>query len=205
MHILCCRYVVIGMYVGLCTVYGFVWWYLWYSNGPKLTWHALSHFQKCDAAAAAAAGYKCDVFSDKHPKTISMTVLVIVEMFNALNNISENNSLAVIPFWDNKWLLGAISVSVALHCLIMYVPGLALLFGITHLDWAEWRLVLLVSAPVIMVDEVMKWFSRRGGFGGRGGSGFSGRKLASMREMVVPLGSIQVTSPLLNEPGDKTH
>ncbi|WIA41984.1 hypothetical protein OEZ86_009286 [Tetradesmus obliquus] len=205
------RYIVIGMYVGLSTVYGFVWWYLWYSGGPKLSWKALSHFQKCDPAAATSAGYSCDIFSDKHPKTISMSVLVIVEMFNALNNISENSSLAVIPFWDNQWLLAAIGVSVALHCLIMYVPGLALLFGITHLSWAEWWCVLLLSAPVILVDEGMKWLSRRGGFAagfaGRGNGGLMGlRHSGSVGQMGVPLVSIQVTSPLLaDEAADKRH
>eukprot|EP00882_Tetradesmus_deserticola_P026179 GHRQ01028834.1.p2 GENE.GHRQ01028834.1~~GHRQ01028834.1.p2 ORF type:complete len:199 (-),score=61.34 GHRQ01028834.1:453-1049(-) len=198
------------MYVGLSTVYGFVWWYLWYSGGPKLSWKALSHFQKCDPAAATSAGFTCDVFTDKHPKTISMTVLVIVEMFNALNNISENSSLAVIPFWDNGWLLAAITVSVALHCLIMYVPALALLFGITHLSWAEWWCVLLLSAPVILVDEGMKWLSRRGGFSagaaGRGHAGMLGlRHSGSVGQLSVPLVSIQVTSPLLDEAADKRH
>lgn len=210
-----CRYLIIGLYVGLATAWGFLWWYLWYSEGPKLSYKALSHFQKCDAAAAAAAGYKCEIFSDNHPKTVAMTVLVIVEMFNALNNISENSSLLVIPFWDNKWLLGAIAVSVALHCLIMYVPGLALLFGITHLNAAEWWCVILLSAPVILVDEVLKWFSRRGagtgsGFGFMGGSGrrYLGGRVASMGHMGVPLTSIQVSSPLLGGGGmgpDKSH
>lgn len=139
-----------------------------------------------------------------------MTVLVIVEMFNALNNISENSSLLVIPFWDNKWLLGAIAVSVALHCMIMYVPGLALLFGITHLNAAEWWCVILLSAPVILLDEVLKWFSRRGVGSGFGFAGSSRRyvgKVGSMGHMSVPLTSIQVTSPLLGGTGgaDKSH
>lgn len=206
-----CRYLIIGMYVGLATVWGFLWWYLWYSAGPKLSWSALSHFQKCDATAAAAAGYKCEIFSDNHPKTVAMTVLVIVEMFNALNNISENSSLLVIPFWDNKWLLAAIAVSIFLHCLIMYVPGLALLFGITHLNAAEWWCVVMLSAPVILVDEVLKWWSRRrvgstAGFGGSNSRRY--RKVASMGQMAVPLTSIQVTSPLLGgslTPQDKSH
>lgn len=195
------RYLIIGLYVGLTTVWGFLWWYLWYSEGPKLSWKALANFQKCDAATAAAAGYKCEIFSDQHPKTVAMTVLVIVEMFNALNNISENSSLLVIPFWDNKWLLGAIAVSVALHCIIMYVPGLAMLFGITHLNASEWWYVILLSAPVILVDEVLKCLSRRqpSGFAVPTSRRFMGLggKVASMSHMAVPLSSIQVTSPLL--------
>ena len=37
--------------------------------------------------------YPCSIFEDRHPSTVSMTVLVVVEMFNALNNLSENQSL----------------------------------------------------------------------------------------------------------------
>jgi magnesium-transporting ATPase (P-type) len=195
--------VVIGVYVGLVTVWGFIWWYLFYPQGPRLSYGALSSFQKCDPAAAAAhqPPYKCEVFADNHPKTISMTVLVIVEMFNALNNISENSSLLSIPPWDNRWLLGAIGVSVALHCIIMYVPGLAALFGITHLSAGEWWYVILLSAPVILVDEVMKVLSRRQMARGRGRYGRTG----SAEMLLAPLSAIQVTSPLVSSTGDKSH
>jgi hypothetical protein len=198
------RYAVIGLYVGAATVAGFLWWFLSFDQGPGLTWAQLTSFQKCGAGAAAAMAAKaasggadapavpaaptptpphlspdCAVFRDSHPKTVSMTVLVIVEMFNALNNLSEDGSLlsAKSPPWANPWLLAAIAVSVALHCLIMYVPALAAVFGITHLGWDEWRAVLVLSAPVILLDEAMKAWARRrrrrvegGGGGGRGGS-----------------------------------
>lgn len=40
-----------------------------------------------------------------------MQVLVVVEMFNALNALSENASLVTQPPWRNLWLLAAIAVS----------------------------------------------------------------------------------------------
>ena len=40
-----------------------------------------------------------------------MSVLVIVEMFNALNALSENCALLALPPWSNPWLLAAITVS----------------------------------------------------------------------------------------------
>lgn len=163
-----------------------------------MSWSALTHFQKCDNATLEGASYKCDVFLDKHPKTISMTVLVIVEMFNALNNISENSSLLVIPPWDNKWLLAAIMLSIALHCLIMYVSPLALVFGITHLDAAEWWCVILLSAPVILIDEIMKAFSRNLVAARKRRQGNN----HGSYQQLIPLSSIQVTSPLVD---DKTH
>lgn len=42
---------------------------------------------------------------------LTMQVLVVVEMFNALNALSENASLVSQPPWRNLWLLAAIAVS----------------------------------------------------------------------------------------------
>jgi len=48
----------------------------------------------------------------------------------------------------------------ALHFGILYT-GASAMFGVTGLSYAEWLLVLKLSAPVILVDEVMKAWSRR--------------------------------------------
>ncbi|CAL5440890.1 unnamed protein product [Camellia sinensis] len=101
------RYLVIGAYVGLATIAGFIWWFVFADSGPKLPYVELA------------------IFNDRHPSTVSMTVLVVVEMFNALNNLSENQSLLVTP-----------------------------------LSWAEWIVVLYLSFPVIIIDEILKFFSR---------------------------------------------
>jgi Ca2+ transporting ATPase len=92
------RYVVIGAYVGLATVGGFAWWFLYYENGPQLQWGELVKFDSC---VEGQARYSCNIFQNRHPSTISMTVLVVVEMFNALNNLVK-----IKAFWS--CLLGVI-------------------------------------------------------------------------------------------------
>ncbi|KAJ6722271.1 CALCIUM-TRANSPORTING ATPASE [Salix koriyanagi] len=84
------RYLVIGAYVGLATVAGFVWWFVYSDRGPKLPYKELMNFDSCSTRETT---YPCSIFDDRHPSTVSMTVLVVVEMFNALNNLSENQSL----------------------------------------------------------------------------------------------------------------
>lgn len=164
------RYMVVGAYVGAATAAGFIWWFISYESGPKLTWHQLRDFQHCGGGPSAP---DCAVFKSRNPSTISMTVLVIVEMFNALNALSENCSLLTIPPWSNPWLLGAITLSVLLHLMILYIAPLAAMFSVTALSWAEWEMVLWLSAPVILVDEVLKFASRRfvnaSGLNGNGG------------------------------------
>ncbi len=49
----------------------------------------------------------------------SLSILVTVEMFNALNALSERESLLVVKPWVNKWLMLAIVVSFSQHFLVM--------------------------------------------------------------------------------------
>lgn len=53
--------------------------------------------------------------------TMSLSVLVTIEMLNALNALSEDGSLLQMPPWANPWLLVAMLVSFGLHFLIMFV------------------------------------------------------------------------------------
>lgn len=151
------RYLVIGAYVGLATVAGFVWWFVYSDRGPKLPYKELMNFDSCSTRETT---YPCSIFDDRHPSTVSMTVLVVVEMFNALNNLSENQSLLVIPPWSNLWLVASIVLTMLLHMLILYVHPLSILFSVTPLSWAEWKAVLYLSFPVIVIDEILKFFSR---------------------------------------------
>lgn len=104
----------------------------------------------------------CDYFTKGKVKasTLSLSVLVVIEMLNALNALSEDNSLLVIPPWINPWLIVAIFGSIGSHMLILYVPFFAKIFGIAPLNFKEWMMVLAFSAPVILVDEVLKFFAR---------------------------------------------
>ena len=152
------RYLVIGLYVGFATVGAFAWWFTSYEYGPNLTWAQLTQFEKCE--------FSCEVFNrkvNKNPSTMSLTVLCVVEMFNALNALSENGSLLTHPPWSNNWLTGAILISMALHCIILYVPVLASTFGVAPISFAEWRAVICFSFPVILVDEVLKFITRKYG------------------------------------------
>uniref|UniRef100_A0A2P2ILN4 Calcium-transporting ATPase 4 endoplasmic reticulum-type n=1 Tax=Rhizophora mucronata TaxID=61149 RepID=A0A2P2ILN4_RHIMU len=82
-------------------------------------------------------------------------------MFNSLNALSEDSSLLTMHPWVNPYLLLAMAVSFGLHFLILYVPFLAQIFGIVPLSLNEWLLVLVISLPVILIDEVLKFIGRR--------------------------------------------
>lgn len=82
-------------------------------------------------------------------------------MLNALNAISEDNSLLTMSPFVNPWLLAAISSSILLHMMIVYVPFMATIFGIAAMNTKEWILVFAFSSPVILVDELLKVVGRQ--------------------------------------------
>lgn len=84
----------------------------------------------------------------------------MIEMFNAYNAISEDNSLLVITPFVNPYLIAATFSSTLLHVMIVYVPFFNDVFSIHAMSLHEWGLVLAFALPVILVDEVLKFFGR---------------------------------------------
>ncbi|XP_015947938.1 calcium-transporting ATPase, endoplasmic reticulum-type [Arachis duranensis] len=178
------RYLVIGSYVGIATVGIFVLWYTQASFlginlvgdghtiielSQLLNWGECHSWPNFTATPFTVSGGRaitfsnpCDYFSVGKVKamTLSLSVLVAIEMFNSLNALSEENSLRKIPPWRNPWLMVAMSISFGLHCLILYTPFLANVFGVVPLSLNEWFLVILISAPVILIDEILKLVAR---------------------------------------------
>lgn len=113
---------------------------------------------QCTAENEDFAGIDCEVFEAAPPMTMALSVLVTIEMCNALNrseltytkseyhkaarhtcfffllivtyigahfcSLSENQSLLRMPPWSNLWLVGAMSLSMSLHFMIIYVDPL---------------------------------------------------------------------------------
>jgi magnesium-transporting ATPase (P-type) len=100
------------------------------------------------------------MFDDNRPDTIALSILVTIEMFNTFNALSENQSLLVNPPWANIWVVLAVALSIGLHCVILYFEFFRDIFSTADLNSTEWAAVLLISFPVILLDEILKLISR---------------------------------------------
>ncbi|KEZ44624.1 Calcium-transporting ATPase sarcoplasmic/endoplasmic reticulum type [Scedosporium apiospermum] len=155
------RYLVIGTYVGLATVAGYAWWFMYNTDGPQISLSHLSRFHRCSTDFPEIG---CAMFTNdmaKSASTVSLSILVVIEMFNAMNALSSSESLLTLPLWENMMLVYAIALSMALHFALLYTPGLQTLFSILPLDWNEWKAVVVISAPVILIDEILKFIERQ--------------------------------------------
>merc|ERR1712203_517737 len=168
------RYMAVGIYVGIATVGGASYWFLYDPTGPQMSYYQLSNFLQCPAEPEKFKGLSCDIFQAPEPMTMALSILVTIEMCNAINALSENQSLVAMPPWINPLLLGAMSLSFALHFMILYVDFLAVVFQITPLTFAQWITVMKFSLPVILLDELLKFVARN--YADAIGEGFGDRK-----------------------------
>jgi len=155
------RYMAIGGYVGAATVGAATWWFLFSENGPQMSYWQLTHHLSCIGGGDEFRGMDCKIFSDPHPMTMALSVLVTIEMLNAMNSLSENQSLVTMPPWQNLWLIGSMALSFTLHFVILHVEVLSTVFQVTPLTGDEWLTVMKFSIPVVLLDEVLKFAARK--------------------------------------------
>ncbi|XP_076364267.1 calcium-transporting ATPase sarcoplasmic/endoplasmic reticulum type-like isoform X2 [Tachypleus tridentatus] len=154
------RYMAIGGYVGAGTVGAAAWWFMISPAGPHMNYYQLTHHLGCHGESEHFKGIDCNVFNDPHPMTMALSVLVTIEMLNALNSLSENQSLITMPPWTNLWLMSAIALSMTLHFMILYIDILSTIFSVCPLTFDEWMAVMKISVPVLILDEIMKFIAR---------------------------------------------
>merc|ERR1712211_206795 len=111
----------IGVYVGAATVGASSWWFLYDPTGPQMSYYQLTHHMSCYSNPEDFKGLSCEIFQDPEAMTMALSVLVTIEMANALNSVSENQSLLVMHPWVNIYLLMAMALSFSLHFMILYV------------------------------------------------------------------------------------
>merc|ERR1712142_92915 len=139
------RYMAIGGYVGAATVAAAAYWFIYDVEGPGVTYYQLSHFMQCHDANEDFVGVECEIFEAEALMTMALSV---------------NQSLIRMPPWSNFWLLAAMTLSFSLHFMIIYVDPLPMVFHLTHLNVEQWLVVLKLSFPVILIDEVLKFVAR---------------------------------------------
>jgi len=72
-----------------------------------------------------------------------------------LNCRSEKNSLFKIGIFSNKYLIGAIVISILLQVIVIYTP-LAIFFKTVPLSLVDWIYIILMSSTVLIFGETIK-------------------------------------------------
>ncbi len=94
-------------------------------------------------------------------QTMGFTTMAMFQVFNALNCRSRTNSIFRMGFFSNRYLIGAVVLSLTLQILVTVVPLFQVALGTIALSLEDWAMIFLVSSTVLFGDELRKLVSRR--------------------------------------------
>ena len=98
--------------------------------------------------------------SAKEAMTMTFVSLVLIQFCKAYNFRSDHLSVLQRPF-ANRWLNLAILWELFLLMLIVYLPSLQAPFATFALSAIDWIIIVVLSASVVPVLELVKWLARR--------------------------------------------
>ena len=99
---------------------------------------------------------------DSYPVGMTRTflVLAIFQMFHALNQRSNTDSIFTPGIGHNKALFGTMAASAVVLALIMLTPVLRSFFRLTTLTANEWLITLGLSLLPLILVEITKLLKR---------------------------------------------
>jgi len=95
-------------------------------------------------------------------QTVVFTVLTISQLFHSMAVRSERESLFTIGVTSNRYMLGAVLLTVLLQLLVIYHPLLNPIFKTQPLPMFDLGICFLLSSLVLVAVELEKWLIRRG-------------------------------------------
>jgi len=94
-------------------------------------------------------------------QTVAFTTLAMFQVFNALNCRSRDKSVFQLGLLANRYLVGALLLSVLLQIAANRLPFMQAALGTVPLTLLDWAMIVLVSSSIFVADEVRKAFARR--------------------------------------------
>jgi Ca2+-transporting ATPase len=107
-----------------------------------------------------AKGAAPNIADETHARTMAFTTLMMFQMFDVFNCRSRRRS-AFSGIFENKWLLGAIALSLGTHALVIYLPAAQAAFRTVPLTAFDWVIATGVAGTLLLAMEVAKIVLRR--------------------------------------------
>ena len=93
-------------------------------------------------------------------QTMAFTTLVMFQLFNVFNARSDERS-AFVGLFSNRWLWGAVGLSMLLHAFVIYTPFLQKAFSTVSLSVTDWLFCAAVASSVLWLRELSKIATHR--------------------------------------------
>jgi Ca2+-transporting ATPase len=91
----------------------------------------------------------------RYAQTMAFTTLVFFSLFNVFNARSDEQS-AFAGLFSNRWLWGAVLLSLLLQAAVIYIPFLQQSFSTVSLSLDDWLRCAVVASSVLWLRELSK-------------------------------------------------
>ena len=92
---------------------------------------------------------------EAYARTMVFTTLMMFQLVNVFNCRATWRS-AFSGFFENRWLIGAVALSLFTHVLVIYVPVLQTAFHSAALSAFDWLILTGVAVTLLAVMELVK-------------------------------------------------
>lgn len=93
----------------------------------------------------------------EYARSVTLTVMVFMQLANVFNSRSATQSIFSIPFFSNRLLLVMVLTSATVHLLALSNSLVGGLLGMTPLEPAALLVLAIASLVIILVDELRKF------------------------------------------------
>ena len=98
----------------------------------------------------------------RYAQTMAFTTMVFFSLFTVFNARSDERS-AFTGLFSNKWLWGAVVLSLLLQVAVIYIPFLQQAFSTVSLSFSDWLRCAAVASSVLWMRELSKIITRAKG------------------------------------------
>jgi Ca2+-transporting ATPase len=95
----------------------------------------------------------------RYAQTMAFTTLTLFQVFNVFNARSDERS-AFSGLFRNRWLWGAVGLSLALQVAVVHIPFLQQAFSTVSLSAGDWLRCIAVASSVLWLRELSKIATR---------------------------------------------
>lgn len=92
----------------------------------------------------------------RYARTAAFTTLLMFEMFDVFNCLSQTRSVFRSSVHRNPWVIGAVALSIGLQAAVIYWAPLQRAFATVPLTGVDWLLATGVAVSVLVAVEILK-------------------------------------------------
>ena len=92
---------------------------------------------------------------------MAFIVLTVSQLFYSLTMRNSKKTIFEVGFFKNKFLILSIITGIILQVGLTSISGIAAIFKVTQLSFADWDIVFIFALIPFLVNEIIKVVSRR--------------------------------------------